>query len=82
MAIVSDRALADQVAQIRYTAVSQDRSDDCDVLFKVITIGDPGSGKSSLLKRLVEGKFIEGNVTVGVEFNSFLSQIEEKRVKL
>ena len=30
-----------------------------------------GSGKSSAIKRLTEDKFLEGLVTIGVEFNSY-----------
>jgi ABC-type transport system involved in cytochrome bd biosynthesis fused ATPase/permease subunit len=47
-------------------------------VFKVITIGDPGSGKSSLLKRLIENKFIEGKITIGVEYNSFAIKVQNK----
>jgi Ras-related protein Rab-2A len=54
-----------------------------DALFKVIIIGDSGVGKSCVLKRLVEAEFKEEHdVTVGVEFGSFLVKIEDKVLKL
>ena len=54
-----------------------------DALFKLILIGDSSVGKSSLLLRLTDGYFNEDyEVTVGVEFGSFLLQIEDKIIKL
>ena len=54
-----------------------------DALFKIIIIGDSGIGKSCVLKRLVENEFKEEHdVTVGVEFGSFLVRIEDKVLKL
>ena len=42
-----------------------------------------GVGKSSMLMRLTENDFKEDyEVTVGVEFGSFLVQIEDKIIKL
>jgi hypothetical protein len=35
-----------------------------------------------MLKRLIENRFIEGNVTIGVEFNSFVIRVEGKLIKL
>lgn len=54
-----------------------------DALFKLIIIGDTGVGKSCVLKRLVENEFKEEHdVTVGVEFGSFLIKVEDKVLKL
>ena len=54
-----------------------------DALFKIIIIGDTGVGKSCVLKRLVENEFKEEHdVTVGVEFGSYLVKIEDKVIKL
>ena len=54
-----------------------------DGLFKVIIIGDTGIGKSCVLKRLVENDFKEEHdVTVGVEFGSFLIRVEDKVLRL
>jgi small GTP-binding protein len=35
-----------------------------------------------MLKRLTENKFLEGQVTIGVEFNSFSVKVEGKLIKL
>ncbi len=54
-----------------------------DALFKIIIIGDSGIGKSCVLKRLIDDDFIdEHDVTVGVEFGSFLIKVEDKILKL
>ena len=54
-----------------------------DSLFKIIIIGDSGIGKSCVLKRLVENEFKDDHdVTVGVEFGSYLIKIEDKILKL
>ena len=49
----------------------QTRPDHYDVLLKIITIGDSGSGKTSLIHRFVNGQMIEDvTTTLGVEFSS------------
>lgn len=53
-----------------------------DQVYKVITIGDPAGGKSSMLKRLIQNKFVESSVTIGVEFNSYTIRVEGKLIKL
>jgi len=47
------------------------RTDPYDVLFKVVTIGDSGSGKTSLIHRYVNDSPLEElKSTIGVEFSS------------
>ena len=54
-----------------------------DHLFKIIIIGDSGIGKSCLLKRLMEDDFSDDHdVTVGVEFGSYMIRVEDKIFKL
>ena len=54
-----------------------------DLLFKLIVIGDSGTGKSCLLKRFLEGRcFAGGNHTIGVEFGSRIVDVGGKSVKL
>lgn len=54
-----------------------------DALFKIIIIGDSGIGKSCVLKRLIDDDFVdEHDVTVGVEFGSYLIKVEDKILKL
>ncbi len=35
-----------------------------------------------MLKRLIENKFVKGQVTIGVEFNSYTIRVEGKLLKL
>lgn len=49
-----------EIRHIREEVVTNKQDKDCDYVFKVITIGDAGSGKSSLLKRLTQKAFLEG----------------------
>ncbi|KAL0488468.1 Ras-related protein Rab [Acrasis kona] len=44
---------------------------DCDVLYKVVVIGDSGVGKSNLITRFTQGKFSkDSKPTIGVEFGA------------
>jgi Ras-related protein Rab-2A len=46
-------------------------------------MGDTGIGKSCILKRLTEKKFMEEHdVTVGVEFGLYQARVEEKSYRL
>jgi Ras-related protein Rab-2A len=83
------------IESLRHEVITDKTSSYHDALFKIIIIGDTGIifinlitnylgvGKSCVLKRLVENEFKEDHdVTVGVEFGSFLVKIEEKTLKL
>ena len=49
----------------------------------MIIIGDTGVGKSCLLARVMDNEFkVEHQVTIGVEFGSFVVKLEDKIVKL
>jgi small GTP-binding protein len=51
--------------------------------FKCILVGSSGVGKTAILKRLVEDTFSEeSQSTIGVEFDSTILNIENRRVKL
>jgi small GTP-binding protein len=53
------------------------------VSYKFIIIGSSGVGKTCLLKRLVDGTFIEDtSSTIGVEFDSITLNIDNRKVKL
>jgi DnaJ homolog subfamily C member 27 len=50
---------------------------------KVISIGDKGVGKSCIIKRFCEGKFVKSYIeTVGVDFGVKPISIEEKAVRV
>ncbi len=54
-----------------------------DLSFKMIVIGDAGVGKSCLSGRAIKGKFdAEYSSTVGFEFLTFNTQIDNKIIKL
>nr|AFZ78864.1 Ras family protein [Coptotermes formosanus] len=50
--------------------------------FKFIVIGHSGAGKTSILRRLVEDKFVKGTQsTVGIEFFNWTTTVEGTQVK-
>lgn len=56
---------------------------DYDFMFKVIIIGESGTGKSCLLHYLIENRFKRNpNHTVGVEFGCKRLNIGDKQIKL
>ena len=49
----------------------QSRNEPYDVLFKVVTIGSSGSGKTSLIHHYIHGEPLEeSKTTLGVEFSA------------
>lgn len=53
------------------------------VQFKFIVIGCSGAGKTSILRRLVDGKFIKDNQsTVGIEYFTYITTIDGRTVKM
>mmetsp|Transcript_34363 Transcript_34363/g.39718 ORF Transcript_34363/g.39718 Transcript_34363/m.39718 type:complete len:230 (-) Transcript_34363:58-747(-) len=66
-----------------YEVIADKTLSNQDHLFKLIIIGDTGVGKSCLLSRVMDNDFKEEhNVTIGVEFGSFVIKIDNKIVKL
>jgi len=56
--------------------------EDYDWLFKVVLLGDSGAGKTSILSRIADDKFIENSKsTVAVEFATRTKEIEGKIIK-
>ena len=55
-----------------------------DFVFKIIIIGDTGTGKSAILHQFIEGKFREGppKHTIGVEFGSRVLSCNQRVIKL
>ena len=53
-----------------------------DYLFKVVLIGDSGTGKSNLLARFTRNEFsLESRSTIGVEFATRSISVDGKTVK-
>ncbi|ORX62675.1 small GTPase [Hesseltinella vesiculosa] len=58
------------------------RDDEYDYLFKVVLIGDSGTGKTNLLARFTRNEFnLESKSTIGVEFATRSVQVDSKTVK-
>ena len=52
-------------------------------VFKILTIGDGGVGKTSILRRYVENKFLKHHLsTIGIDFLSKTLEIKDKEIKL
>jgi len=52
-------------------------------IFKFIVIGEMGTGKSCLLNRFTDGKFVaDCPHTIGVEFGTRMIEIQDKKIKL
>ena len=53
------------------------------IQFKFIVIGASGAGKTSILRRLIDKKFVKNNPsTVGIEYFNYSTTIEGQHVKL
>jgi len=62
----------EDLSRIRVQVIGDKIGTTYDSHFKIIMIGDTGIGKSCILKRLTEKKFMEDHdVTVGVEFGLY-----------
>lgn len=86
----------EELKNIPYDIINDKALTDQDYLFKLIIIGDTGKsfnlktnfmctgvGKSCLLARVMSNDFkLEHQVTIGVEFGSFILSMYEKIVKL
>lgn len=73
----------DKIEQLRFEQIVDRTQTHFDALFKIIIIGDSGIGKSCILKRLIDDDFADDHdVTVGVEFGSYLIKVEDKILKL
>ena len=71
------------IKDLRHEVILDKTQAHHDALFKIIIIGDSGIGKSCVLKRLIEDDFKDDHdITVGVEFGSYLIKVEDKVMKL
>ena len=54
-----------------------------DILKKIIIIGDSGVGKSNILLRYSEGKFVDNYMmTIGINFMYKITKIDDLRIKM
>lgn len=65
------------------TLMSIPSDEQFDFLFKIVLIGDCGTGKTCVVQRFKNGTFVErhGN-TIGVDFSMKTVIVEGKRVKV
>lgn len=65
------------------TLMTIPNEDAFDFLFKIVLIGDCGTGKTCVVQRFKNGTFIErhGN-TIGVDFSMKTVIVEDKKVKV
>ena len=60
-----------------------DNRKDLEAVYKIVMIGDSGTGKTSLLLRFAEGSFREDySITIGLDFKIKTLKIDDKNVKL
>eukprot|EP01113_Clastostelium_recurvatum_P018022 TRINITY_DN2126_c0_g1_i1.p1 TRINITY_DN2126_c0_g1~~TRINITY_DN2126_c0_g1_i1.p1 ORF type:complete len:212 (+),score=52.33 TRINITY_DN2126_c0_g1_i1:175-810(+) len=57
--------------------------EDYDYIFKVVLLGDSGTGKTNICSRFTKGEFSEQfKATLGVDFAMKIMNIEKKRIKI
>lgn len=60
-----------------------DKSNKLDASFKILTLGESGVGKTCLLLRFTENKFMANHLaTIGIDYKSKNIQVKEKTIKL
>ncbi|KAI9203115.1 ras-related protein rab-2A-like protein [Polychytrium aggregatum] len=57
-------------------------SNSYDLLFKFISVGDSGVGKSCILLRFTNREYIPTETTIGIEFGSQVVTVEDRKLKL
>jgi len=51
-------------------------------LFKVVVVGDGGVGKSTMIQRLITGRYIAQKITIGTDLASYNVELEDLEVRL
>jgi len=75
--------MSEKISSLHQPIMKETLDQDCKYSFRVLVVGDPGVGKTSLIKRFTKGYFCENNTsTVGVDVDSRILDIQGDRVKL
>ncbi|MHA1106948.1 MAG: GTP-binding protein [Promethearchaeota archaeon] len=51
-------------------------------IFKIVVVGDGGIGKSTMIQRLITGKYIEQKITIGTDLASWNIDMGDSVIKL
>ncbi|MBY9019015.1 MAG: GTP-binding protein, partial [Candidatus Lokiarchaeota archaeon] len=51
-------------------------------IYKILVVGDGGIGKSTMIQRLITGKYIEQKITIGTDLASWSIEIGNLVIKL
>ncbi|MHA1193417.1 MAG: GTP-binding protein [Promethearchaeota archaeon] len=51
-------------------------------IYKILVVGDGGIGKSTMIQRLITGKYIEQKITIGTDLASWSLEIDNIIIKL
>ena len=51
-------------------------------LFKICIVGDGGVGKSTMVKRLITGKYIEQKITIGADLSTYYTNVDNKDITM
>ena len=62
--------------------MSQIADQDRKYLFKVVVVGDGGIGKSTMIQRLITGKFVPMKITIGTDLATIHKDIDSNSIKL
>jgi small GTP-binding protein len=62
--------------------MSQIADQDRKYLFKVVVVGDGGIGKSTMIQRLITGKFVPMKITIGTDLATIQKNIDSNSIKL
>jgi len=57
--------------------MSQETNQKRNFLFKIVVVGDGGVGKSTMIQRLITGKFIAQKITIGTDLATFSIEYDE-----
>lgn len=59
------------------------KTEETDINFKIVVVGESGVGKTNILTRYINDKFfVSQNTTIGIEFSTKLIDMDGKKVKV
>jgi small GTP-binding protein len=59
------------------------KTEETDINFKIVVVGESGVGKTNILTRYINDKFfVSQNTTIGIEFSTKQIDMDGKKVKV